>query len=89
MALDVRDRASAEQAARETRDRFGRLDVLVNNAAIAYGTWQRATTADLDVVAEAADTNLYGPWRTAQAFLPLLRAADTGGSSMSAAKPRP
>ncbi|WP_328623587.1 SDR family oxidoreductase [Streptomyces sp. NBC_00354] len=78
VALDVRDRASAEQAARETRERFGRLDVLVNNAAIAYDTWQRAATADLGMVAEAADTNLYGPWRTTQAFLPLLRAGRHG-----------
>ena len=52
---------------------YGRLDVLVNNAAILYDTWQRAVTADLDVVREAAETNLYGPWRLTQALLPLLR----------------
>ncbi|GIG71332.1 SDR family NAD(P)-dependent oxidoreductase [Phytomonospora endophytica] len=52
---------------------YGRLDVLVNNAAVLYDTWQRAITADLDVVREAAETNLYGPWRLTQALLPLLR----------------
>ncbi|MER7466168.1 SDR family oxidoreductase [Streptomyces sp. NPDC097981] len=78
LALDVRDRPSIERAAHESAERFGRLDVLVNNAAITYDTWQRAATADLDVVAEAADTNLYGPWRTTQAFLPLLRAGRHG-----------
>lgn len=52
---------------------YGRVDVLVNNAAILYDTWQRAVTADLDVVREAAETNLYGPWRLTQALLPLLR----------------
>jgi NAD(P)-dependent dehydrogenase (short-subunit alcohol dehydrogenase family) len=45
-----------------TRQRHGKLDVLVNNAAITYDTRQRAVTADLDVVREAAETNLYGPW---------------------------
>ncbi|GHD57663.1 short-chain dehydrogenase [Streptomyces mirabilis] len=41
---------------------------------VTYDTWQRATDADLDVVREAAETNLYGPWRLTQALLPLLRA---------------
>ncbi|WP_406299640.1 SDR family oxidoreductase [Embleya sp. NBC_00888] len=71
--LDVRDPAGVRRAAAEVERRFGGLDTLVNNAAITYDTWQRATDADLDVVAEAGETNLYGPWRTVQAFLPLLR----------------
>ena len=52
---------------------FGRLDVLVNNAAIHYDTWQRGVDADLDVVHEALETSLFGAWRTTQACLPLLR----------------
>jgi NAD(P)-dependent dehydrogenase (short-subunit alcohol dehydrogenase family) len=78
LTLDVTDAAGVARAAEEVRQRFGRLDVLVNNAAITYDTWQRACTADLDVVTEAAETNLYGPWRTVQAFLPLLRASEHG-----------
>jgi NAD(P)-dependent dehydrogenase (short-subunit alcohol dehydrogenase family) len=74
LRLDVSDDESVTAAAAEVRERFGRLDVLVNNAAITYDTWQRAVDADLAVVREAAETNLYGPWRTVQAFLPLLRA---------------
>ncbi|CUW33135.1 MULTISPECIES: SDR family oxidoreductase [Streptomyces] len=78
LRLDVRDPDSVTAAARDVAERFGRLDVLVNNAAITYDTWQRAATADLGVVAEAAETNLYGPWRTVQAFLPLLRRSGHG-----------
>ncbi|MFE2427203.1 SDR family NAD(P)-dependent oxidoreductase [Streptomyces sp. NPDC059373] len=78
VTLDVTDAPGVVRAAEEVRSRFGRLDVLVNNAAITYDTWQRASTADLDVVREAAETNLYGPWRTVQAFLPLLRAGGHG-----------
>ena len=53
----------------------GRLDVLVNNAAILYDTWQRGIDADLDKVREALETNLLGAWRVTQAVLPLLRAS--------------
>ena len=76
LQLDVTDQASVAAAAHHVSDRYGKLDVLVNNAAISYDTWQRASTADLAVVRNAAETNLYGPWLMVQAFLPLLRAGD-------------
>jgi NAD(P)-dependent dehydrogenase (short-subunit alcohol dehydrogenase family) len=75
LRLDVTDRASVAAAARWVGERHGKLDVLVNNAAISYDTWQRAITADLAEVREAAETNLYGPWLMVQEFLPLLRAS--------------
>ncbi|WP_274912570.1 SDR family NAD(P)-dependent oxidoreductase [Streptomyces sp. WZ-12] len=75
LPLDVTDDRSVARAAAEVADAFGRLDVLVNNAGISYDTWQRAVTADLAVVREAAETNLYGPWRMAIACAPLLRAS--------------
>jgi NAD(P)-dependent dehydrogenase (short-subunit alcohol dehydrogenase family) len=75
LQLDVADPASVTAAARWVAGRHGRLDVLVNNAAITYDTWQRAVDADLAVVREAAETNLYGPWLMVQEFLPLLRAS--------------
>jgi len=76
--LDVTDPAGlADLAAGVERD-HGRVDVLVNNAAIHYDTWQRASTADLAVVGEALDTNLLGAWRTTLALLPLLRASSHG-----------
>jgi NAD(P)-dependent dehydrogenase (short-subunit alcohol dehydrogenase family) len=73
-ALDVADpTAAAELAAR-----LEGVDVLVNNAAIDYDTDARAVTADLDRVARALDTNLYGAWRAAQAFASHLRASEHG-----------
>jgi len=78
LQLDVTDPASVAAAARWVADRHDRLDVLVNNAAITYDTWQRAVDADLAVVREAAETNLYGPWLLVQEFLPLLRASGHG-----------
>ena len=48
--------------------------MLVNNAAILYDTWQKAVNADLEVVNEALRTNLFGPWRLSQAFIPMMKA---------------
>ncbi len=76
LPLDVTDAASVAAAAREVAERFGKLDVLVNNAAISYDTWQRAISADLGEVRAVAETNLYGPWRIVEEFLPLLRSSD-------------
>jgi NAD(P)-dependent dehydrogenase (short-subunit alcohol dehydrogenase family) len=72
-ALDVADDASVTAAAAWVADALGRCDALVNNAAIDYDTDARATTADLDRVHAALETNLFGAWRTTLAFLPLLR----------------
>jgi NAD(P)-dependent dehydrogenase (short-subunit alcohol dehydrogenase family) len=72
-ALDVADEASVRAAAAWVEAELGRCDILINNAAILYDTWARASDADLDEVQEALDTNLLGAWRTTLAFLPLLR----------------
>jgi NAD(P)-dependent dehydrogenase (short-subunit alcohol dehydrogenase family) len=73
--LDVADEKSVGALAGEVERRFGRVDVVVNNAAILYDTWARAVDADLDTVREAMETNLYGAWRLTRALLPLLRRA--------------
>lgn len=76
--LDVSDRASIDRTGAWVTTEFGRLDVLVNNAAIHYDTWQNATNADFAIVEEAMQTNVYGAWWMVQAFLPLLRESKHG-----------
>jgi len=76
--LDVGDETSVSAMGAWVRDQFGRTDVLVNNAAIHYDTWQQAHSADLGVVREALETNLLGAWRTTQELLPLLRDSSRG-----------
>lgn len=71
--LDVTEQRSIDAAKHLVEERFGRLDVLVNNAAILYDEWQRAENASLDTVREAFETNTLGAWRMCQAFIPLLR----------------
>jgi NAD(P)-dependent dehydrogenase (short-subunit alcohol dehydrogenase family) len=70
--LDVTDPKSIDTLRLNVAEQFGKLDVLVNNAAILYDTWQHAADADLDVVREALETNTFGAWRMSQAFIPLL-----------------
>ena len=82
--LDVTDRASIAAAAERIRQEFGRLDLLVNNAAISntrkgnlsiqeYSKISRASNASLDEVRAVWETNVFGVLAVYQAMLPLLR----------------
>ena len=84
LQLDVTDRASIAAAAERIRQEFGRLDLLVNNAAISntrkgnlsiqeYSKISRASNASLDEVRAVWETNVFGVLAVYQAMLPLLR----------------
>ena len=57
--LNVTDEQSINALRDYVQSEFGRLDVLVNNAAIHYDTWQKAINADFVTVQEAVETNLF------------------------------
>jgi NAD(P)-dependent dehydrogenase (short-subunit alcohol dehydrogenase family) len=79
IALDVADPRSIERAADEVLKRYDYLDILINNAGINYDTWETVENAKIDgPVVETITTNLLGPWRVCQAFLPLLRKSREG-----------
>ena len=71
--LDVTDDESATAAATLIEERFGRLDVLVNNAGIVGGMPQSPGDVDLGTVRAAVETNVFGVIRVTEAMLPLLR----------------
>lgn len=73
MALDVSNAESIAQCVQAVTERFGRLDVLINNAGVMTDLTSTTATADLQMVWSSFDSNLLGPWRVTQAFLPLLR----------------
>ena len=71
--MDVSNQDSIDDAYDKIMHRFGRLDVLVNNAAILYDTWQSAIDADFEIVNQALVTNLLGPWRLSKRFIPIMK----------------
>jgi NAD(P)-dependent dehydrogenase (short-subunit alcohol dehydrogenase family) len=71
--LDVSNQRHINSIAHQIEQRFERLDVLVNNAAILYDTWQSAVNADLEIVNQALTTNLFGPWKLSKACIPLMK----------------
>jgi NAD(P)-dependent dehydrogenase (short-subunit alcohol dehydrogenase family) len=73
LLLDVSDAASIDRAGDRLKSETESLDVLVNNAAIHYDTWEHASNARMTTVSEAWETNVLGPWRVSQMALPLLR----------------
>jgi NAD(P)-dependent dehydrogenase (short-subunit alcohol dehydrogenase family) len=85
LQLDVTDQASVTAAAERVRDEFGRLDVLIQNAAISnaskrpgepiaeYSKRTRPSNVSLDEMRAVWDTNVFGVLAVYQAMLPLLR----------------
>lgn len=77
MALDVADPASIERFVAEVNKRYGRMDVLVNNAGLALGKDPVDVTEDRDW-AGMLQVNVLGLLRMTKASLPLLRKAPYG-----------
>ncbi len=87
LQLDVTNQASITAAVERIRKEFGRLDVLVNNAAISntskrpdmsvqeYSKLTRPSNVSLDEMRAVWDTNVFGVLAVTQAMLPLLREA--------------
>jgi NAD(P)-dependent dehydrogenase (short-subunit alcohol dehydrogenase family) len=87
LQLEVTDPVSIAAAAQRVRNEFGRLDVLVNNAAIThtrrlpgqtveeYAKSTRPSVVSLDEIRAVFETNVFGVIAVTQALLPLLREA--------------
>jgi len=74
--LDVTKPADAVAAAKATIDRFGRVDVLVNNAASFYaGYFEELSPEQMDL---QIATSLVGPMNVTRAFLPAMRKRRSG-----------
>lgn len=81
VTLDVTDPATIQEAAKQVEERFGHLDVLINNAGItgsgqvspedAYD--QVPSSVDLDLVRAVFETNVFGVIAVTNAMLLLLR----------------
>jgi NAD(P)-dependent dehydrogenase (short-subunit alcohol dehydrogenase family) len=74
--LDVTSQEDAEAAVKAAVDRFGRIDVLVNNAANFYGGYfEQLTPAQIE---DQLATGLIGPMNVTRAVLPIMRKQRSG-----------
>ena len=79
--LNVTDSESIAALAKFIREKFGRLDVLVNNAGIyldASGAEGSVFQAKVDTLRETMETNVYGPLLLCQALVPLMKEHNYG-----------
>jgi NAD(P)-dependent dehydrogenase (short-subunit alcohol dehydrogenase family) len=71
--LDVSSRDSIDALMERVRGKYGRLDVLVNNAGIILDRGVSVLEVGESVVRQTLETNFFGPLRLIQAAVPLMR----------------
>lgn len=76
--IDVTDHATIRAAESLIRDRFGKLDVLINNAGISIDSGARPSQLSIEVLRKTFETNVFGAFVVLQTMLPLLGKAEAG-----------
>ena len=76
LSVDLTSDASVNEAIRQTIDRFGKLDVVVNNAGYSLvGSMEETSDAEFR---QTVDVNLFGPVNVIRATMPYFRAQGSG-----------
>ena len=76
--LDVTSAQSIARLATYVENKYGRLDILINNAGVFIDDKHSLLTVDIDTIRKTMDINSYGSLMMIQAFTPLLKKADQG-----------
>jgi NAD(P)-dependent dehydrogenase (short-subunit alcohol dehydrogenase family) len=78
LLLDINDQTTHKAARDFIEDKFGKLDILVNNAAVALEIDQKPSELDMQTLRKTFDTNFFGVIALTQTLLPLIRKSDAG-----------
>ncbi len=81
IVLDVNDSAQIQAAAQEIGNKFGKLDVLINNAGVMLdGEWStsNASSVSIDIIRKTFDTNFFALVEVTQTLLPLILKSQRG-----------
>jgi len=76
--MDVTDAASITRARRDVLERFGRVDILVNNAAVLVAEDGDVLEITSDEYRRSLDTNVFGVIEVCRAFVPDMARARYG-----------
>ena len=81
--LDVDDAKTHQSAAKHVEENYGKLDILINNAAIGIdgnqdGVFVQASQTTPDVFRKTFDTNFFNTIAVTQQFIPLIKKSDAG-----------
>ena len=76
--IDATDDETIKLAAQTVGEKYGKLDVLVNNAGIALDSTEKASELSLEILRKTFDTNFFGVIAVTQAFLPLIKKSENG-----------
>ena len=76
LALDVTDKAAVDESIKQGHEKFGRLDVVVNNA--GYGQFGSVEELSEQEARDQMETNLFGALWVTQAALPIMREQKSG-----------
>lgn len=74
--LDVSDEADTRRVAKAVVDRFGRIDILLNNAAIFYGIDNQ--NSSYEYLKKIFDVNYFGAWLMCRAVFPFMKEQQSG-----------
>ena len=76
--LEMTDVNSIINIVEFVKSKFGRLDILINNAGILIDENQSALKVSMNIIKETFETNLIGPYKLIQSFIPLMKQNNYG-----------